>query len=35
MTKKYYTDMIAVVSASPFGLQKAKFRDKLLKIQSE
>lgn len=35
MTKKHDTDMIAVVSASPFGLEKAKFRDKLLKIQSE
>ncbi|MDP2091337.1 MAG: NAD(+) synthase [Candidatus Gracilibacteria bacterium] len=35
MTKKHNTDMIAVVSASPFGLEKAKFRDKLLKIQSE
>lgn len=35
MTKKYSPDLIAVVSASPFGLEKAKFRDKLLKIVSE
>ena len=34
MTKKYNPDLIAVASASPFGLEKAKFRDKLLKIQS-
>lgn len=34
MVKKYKPDLIAVSSASPFWVEKAKFRDKLLKIQS-
>ena len=34
ITKVYSPDLIVVPSASPFGLEKAKFRDKLLKIQS-
>ncbi len=35
LTKLYSPDLIAVPSCSPFGLEKAKFRDKLLQIQSK
>lgn len=34
MVKKYNPDLITVISASPFGIDKAKYRNKLLEIQS-
>jgi len=35
LTKRHKPDLIAVPSSSPFWIDKATFRDKLLKIQSE
>nr|MDD3720290.1 NAD(+) synthase [Candidatus Gracilibacteria bacterium] len=35
MTKTHMPDLIVVPSCSPFGLEKAKFRDRLLQIQSQ
>lgn len=35
LTKEYSPDLMAVVSASPFGTEKRKFRDKLLRLQSQ